>query len=47
MNKKLYITLCSNFNKSKDKDHFELLEDIFKDEDEFYMEKAIKRIISV
>ncbi len=46
MNKKLYITLCSNFNKSKDKDHFELLEDIFKEEDEFYMEKAIKRIIS-
>lgn len=45
MNKKLYITLCSNFNKPKDKEHFELLEEIFKDEDPLLLERAIIKII--
>lgn len=46
MNKKHYMTLCSNFNKTKDKDYFEMLEDMFKNVDEIYMERAIKKIIS-
>lgn len=45
MNKKQYITLCSNFNKSKDKEHYELLEEMFKNEDEIYMDRAVKKII--
>ena len=45
MNKKLYMALCTNYNKQKDKEHFELLEEMFKDDDPIYMERTIKRII--
>ncbi len=46
MNKKMYIALCSNFNRPKEKDHYELLEEMFKEEDEVYMEEAVKIIVS-
>ena len=46
MNKKQYQLLCSNFNKQKDIDQYELMEEIFKDEDPLYMERAVKKIIN-
>ncbi len=46
MNRKLYSTLCENFNKNKNVDYYDMLKEIFKDEDPIYMERAVKKIIS-
>lgn len=46
MNRKLYSMLCSNFNKTKDDEHYQMLKEMFKDEDPLYMERTVKKIIS-
>lgn len=45
MNRKLYSTLCANFNKQKDDEHYQMLKENFLDEDSLYLERAIKKII--
>ena len=45
MNRKLYSMLCSNFNKQKDDEHYQMLKENFLDEDSLYLERAIKKII--
>ena len=48
MNKKQYQLLCSNFNKQKDIDQYEMWKEIFSDKDIYYdviMDRTIKYII--
>ncbi len=45
MNRKLYSTLCTNFNKTKDDEHYQMLKENLKNEDSLYLERAIIKII--
>jgi hypothetical protein len=37
--------LCSNFNRTKDDEHYQMLKENFLDDDSLYLERAIKKII--
>ena len=45
MNKRLYLMLCSNYNKEPDKELYELWEENLKEYNEQQVENAIKQII--
>lgn len=45
MNKKLYKMICANYNKTLDKDLYEMYEEALKDYQDHYIEDAIKYII--
>ena len=46
MNRKLYSLLCDNFNKQKDDEHYQMIKEVFKDEDSLLLERALIKIIN-
>lgn len=46
MNRKLYSLLRDNFNKQKDDEHYQMIKEVFEDEDPLLLERAIKKIIN-
>lgn len=46
MNRKLYSLLCDNYNKPKSEEHYQMLKEIFDDEDPIMLERAFNKIIN-